>query len=104
MIKILKKLLGSYDQLDAEPLRIAKVAIDARSLLSIFKYLQDGVLVSLEGLPADAKAVGLTVDRYYPNRIQLFIESETFTLVPPGHEIPNMDPLIMHVKYDSDKN
>jgi len=104
MIKILKKLLGAYNQPDIEPSRIAKLAIDDRTLVSIFKYLQDGVLVSLEGLPTDAKAVGVTVDRYYPNRIQLFIESETFMLVPPGHEIPNMDPLTMHVKYDSDKN
>ena len=104
MIKILKKLLGVYDQPDAEPSRITKLAIDGRTLVTIFKYLQDGVFVGLEGLPADAKAVGITVDRYYPNRIQLIIESEAFKLVPLGHEIPNMDPLIMHVKYDSDKD
>jgi len=104
MIKILKKLLGPNDQPDAEPLRIAKIPIDARSLLSILKDLQNGVLISLEGLPNDAKAVGLTVDRYYPNRIYLFIESDMFMLVPPGSEIPYMDPLIMHVKYDSDKD
>lgn len=104
MIKILKKLLGVHDQLDIEPLRVAKVAIDARTLVSIFKYLQDGVLVSLEGLPADAKAIGISMDQYYPNRIQLFIESEAFKLVHPGYEIPNMDPLIMHLKYDSDKD
>lgn len=104
MIKILKKLLGRNDQLDIEPLRVAKVAIDARTLVSIFKYLQDGVLVSLEGLPADAKAVGISMDQYYPDRVQLFIESEAFKLVHPGYEIPYMDPLIMHVKYDSDKD
>jgi len=104
MIKILKKLLGIHDQLDTEPSRVAKVPIDAVALLSIFKYLQDGVLVSLEGLPADAKAVGVTVDQSHPNRIQLFIESEAFMLVHPGYEIPYMDPLTMHVKYDSNKN
>ena len=104
MIKILKKLLGAYDQPDMKASKIAKITIDARTLVLIFKYLQDGVFVGLDGFPADAKSVGVTVDRSYPNRIQLFIESETFMLVLPGHEIPDMDPLIMHVKYDSDKD
>ena len=104
MIKILKKLLGVYDQLDEEPIRVEKIAIDDRSLITIFKHLQEGRIVGLEGLPNDAEAVGVTVDRHYPNRIYLFIKSDMFKLVPPGNEIPNMDPLIMHVKYDSDKD
>jgi len=98
MVKFIKWLLGPYDQLDAEPLRIAKVVIDGRSLVTIFKGLQKGKLITLEGLPTDAKAVGVTVDHYYPNRILLFIESNKFNLVNSGHEIPFMDPLIIHTK------
>ncbi len=98
MVKFIKKLLGLSNQLYEEPVRVEKLAIEGRSLLQIFKYLEEGRIVGLEGLPNDAEAVGVTVDIYNPNRVFLFIKSDTFELVSPGSQIPNMDPLTLHVK------
>jgi len=97
--------VGQIKEIFEDPIRVAKIELDARGLLTIFKDLQKGRLVGVSGLPADAKAIGFTQDTRYPNRVFLFVKSKTFLAIQPGQEVPYLyPPLTLSVKHDSDKN
>jgi len=105
MIKFVKKLLGVFDHPYSKEMRIQRFPIDVQALIGIFHHLREGKIVGLEGLPADAKAVGVTKALDHPNRLFIYLESKKFPLVRPEQAIPNMNPLIIHVKVpENDRN
>ena len=105
MIKFINRLLGIYDHPYSPERRLQRITLDVQAIIGIFHHLQKGDLVGLEGLPDDAKAVGVSKSLDHPNRLFIYVESEKFPFVRPEQEIPNMDPLTIHVKVpDNDCN
>ena len=98
MVKFVKKLLGVFNHPYSKEQRIQRFPLDIQGLIGILHHLRQGRLVSIEGLPADAKAVGVTKSLDHPNRLFIFLESKKFPVVRPEQAIPNMDPITIHVK------
>lgn len=70
--------------------RLAIVCVTYECLAS---FLRGNSLDAISDLPDDARVVGITRDTPapHPYRIGVYIESVTFEIVPPGHDIPWID-------------
>lgn len=85
-------------QLIAGHRRRCFIEISPELLLSTFRMMGPGNLVRVDGLPEDARVVGLTLCdnfSYRPPTIQIALESQALEPVPDGYALPRRDIKIM---------
>ena len=87
---------------DIEPLdiparRCKVMEIHQDLLLSMFQGLDGQQCLKIEGIPADARAVGMWADDL-SGHVRLLVESDEFSLVGAGEPYPKLSPLVKVVK------
>jgi hypothetical protein len=65
--------------------RIRILELDGDILLRLFKDLTGKHKIICEGMPPDAKVVGLSTNHEHPHRLYLAVESEEFGIVEQGY-------------------
>lgn len=89
--------LALVTDIGTERRRVREVRIEADVFINLLQWLDGTRYVLCDGLPPDARVVGITVDKLY-NTIQLYVESDAFEPVPEGFVPPLLPITIRTVK------
>lgn len=70
--------------------RVKRLAIDADMFLKVLKGMDGLRRIRCEGLPDDARVIGIVTDKMF-NTVELYIESSTFNEIPVEYVAENLD-------------
>lgn len=74
----------------ATPRQVKRLRVEARMFLEILRRMDGRRRMETLGLPADAHAVGISVDRAL-NTIDIYLESEAFAIQSDQEPIGDLD-------------
>jgi hypothetical protein len=70
--------------------RVKRLALEVDRLLDLLRAIDGVRRIRAEGIPDDARAVGVVVDRAW-NTVDLYLESDEFDEVPDGEPVPAVE-------------